>query len=97
MRLRARSLNADHQPRLWLYIVVLLLLAAYAIYFVSANSDEVSVSFLFVEARISLIWVILLSLAIGLVAGALLSQVYRRRHTRAASSATPSEIRSGDS
>ena len=44
-----------------------------------------------------MIWVILLSLAIGLVAGALVSQVYRRRHTRAASNATPSEIRSDDS
>jgi uncharacterized integral membrane protein len=97
MRLRGRSGKIDetYQPRLWITIVVLGLLLAYVIYFVAANDDEVSVKFLFADAETSLIWVILLCLAIGIAAGVLLSQLYRRRSS--ASSATPSEIRSGDS
>ena len=45
----------------------------------AANNDRVSVKFLFFDATTGLIWVILLSLAIGVVAGLLLSQLYRRR------------------
>jgi uncharacterized integral membrane protein len=97
MRLRGRTGKIDetYQPRLWVTIAVLGLLLAYVIYFIAANDDEVSVKFLFAEAETSLIWVILLCLAIGIAAGVLLSQLYRRR--RSASSATPSEIRAGDS
>jgi uncharacterized integral membrane protein len=97
MRLRGRTGKIDetYQPRLWITIAVLGLLLAYVIYFIAANDDEVSVKFLFAEAETSLIWVILLCLAIGIAAGVLLSQLYRRR--RSASSATPSEIRAGDS
>jgi uncharacterized integral membrane protein len=97
MRLRGRTGRIDetYQPRLWITIVVLGLLLAYVIYFIAANDDEVSVKFLFAEAETSLIWVILLCLAIGIAAGVLVSQLYRRR--RPPSSATPSEIRAGDS
>jgi uncharacterized integral membrane protein len=97
MRLRGRTgkIEETYQPRLWITIVVLGLLLAYVIYFVAANDDEVSVKFLFAEAETSLIWVILLCLAIGIAAGVLLSQLYRRRSS--ASSPTPSEIRAGDS
>jgi uncharacterized integral membrane protein len=99
MRLPFRSGKSDdqYQLRLWLVLGGLGLLVAYVLYFVAANDEEVAVEFLFFDARTSLIWVILLSLAIGLVAGVLLSQLYRRRHTRAASRETPSSIRSGDS
>jgi uncharacterized integral membrane protein len=92
---RTKRIGETYQPRLWLTIVVLGLLLAYVIYFIAANDQDVSVKFLFAEAQTSLIWVILLCLAIGIVAGVLLSQLYRRR--RAASSETPSAIRSGDS
>jgi uncharacterized integral membrane protein len=97
MRLRGRTGKIDetYQPRLWITIVVLGLLLAYVIYFIAANDDEVSVKFLFAEAETSLIWVILLCLAIGIAAGVLLSQLYRRRSS--ASSRTPSEIPAGDS
>jgi uncharacterized integral membrane protein len=99
MRLRRRpgKLDETYQLRLWLILGGLLLLVAYVIYFVIANDERVAVEFLFFSARTSLIWVILLCLAIGLLLGVLLSQLYRRRHTREASSATPSSIRSGDS
>jgi uncharacterized integral membrane protein len=96
MRLRDRAgkIDESYQPRLWLILGALVLLAAYVIYFVVANDDDVSVDFLFFDTRTGLIWVILLALAIGLLAGVLLSQLYRRRSAR---SATPSSIRSGDS
>ena len=67
------------QPRLWASLAALALLGSYVIAFVVANDEAVEVSFVFGSARVSLIWVILLSLAIGLLAGVLLSQLYRRR------------------
>jgi uncharacterized integral membrane protein len=70
------------QPRLYLRIVALGLLAAYAIAFVLENNREVSVHFVLATARVSLIWLILLSVALGLFAGVLLSQLYRRRRRR---------------
>jgi uncharacterized integral membrane protein len=101
MRLRGRAgkVDEDYQPRLWLTLLLLGLLLAYVLYFVAANDEQVSVEFLFFDATLGLIWVILLSVAIGLAAGLLLSQLYRRRSaTRSsASKPTPSATRSGDS
>ncbi len=70
------------QPRLWALLVALVLIAGYVIAFIVSNTDEVDVNFLFASPRTSLIWVILLSVAIGLVAGVLLSQLYARRRRR---------------
>ena len=94
-RNRAPKIDESYQPKLWLVLGGLILIVAYVLYFVAANDDEVSVKFLFFDATTSLIWVILFSLLLGLVAGILLSQLYRRR--RSARRATPSEIRPGDS
>jgi uncharacterized integral membrane protein len=86
------------QPRLWVTLAVLILIAGYLIAFVVGNDEETAVDFVFAEARTSLIWVILLSLLAGLVGGVLLSQLQRRRHTRRsdASVETPSSISDGD-
>lgn len=104
MESREHEFERTWQPRLWFSIGLLILLAAYLIAFVIGNSDEASVNFIFAEARTSLIWVILLSVLVGLVAGVLLSQVHRRRqalmhgdYTSDASSETPSSIADGDS
>lgn len=78
------------QPRLWASLVALVLIGGYVIGFIVANTDAVDVNFLFGSARASLIWVILLSLAIGLVAGVLLSQLYARRRRLHAPSTTSS-------
>ena len=96
---RAGKVDEDYQPRLWLTLVVLGLLLAYVLYFIAANDNQVSVKFLFFEATVGLIWVIVLSVGIGLAGGLLLSQLYRRRAAtrRSASKATPSATRSGDS
>jgi uncharacterized integral membrane protein len=67
------------QPRLWVFLVVLLLLVAYVIAFVVENNKEVAVHFVLATADVSLIWLILLSVAIGFVGGVLLSQFARRR------------------
>ena len=99
-----RRFERTWQPRLWLSLGLLILIAAYVIAFVIANDDQARVSFVFADASTSLIWVILLSLLAGLVAGVLLSQLHRRRqaplregYTSDASSETPSSIADGDS
>jgi uncharacterized integral membrane protein len=86
------------QPRLWLRVGALVLIAAYLIAFVAGNDEEASVDFVLGEARTSLIWVILLSLLAGLVGGVLLSQLHRRRQERnsEASVEIPEPISDGD-
>ena len=83
MRLFPRRLESGEpeawQPRLYAVLLGLVLLAAYVIAFVVQNDEQIEVDFVLVSARVSLIWVILLSLAIGVLAGALVSQLYRRR------------------
>jgi uncharacterized integral membrane protein len=69
----------EFQPRLWLIIVGLLLLGAYVIAFVLENRKQVALHFVLFTAHVSLIWLILLSVAIGFLAGLLLSQLARRR------------------
>jgi uncharacterized integral membrane protein len=81
-KLDGGAINETWQPKLWLVLLALALTLAYLVAFVVENNRQVSVPFVLATARISLIWAILLSLAIGLLAGLLLSQVYRRRHRR---------------
>jgi uncharacterized membrane protein YciS (DUF1049 family) len=67
------------QPLLYFKITVLLVAIAYAIAFVVQNSQQINVDFVFATAKVRLVWEILLLLAIGLVGGILLSQLYRHR------------------
>ena len=67
------------QPRLWLIVGGLALLMAYVVAFIAQNNKSVTVHFVLVSAKTSVIWLILLSLAIGLIGGVLLSQLERRR------------------
>jgi uncharacterized integral membrane protein len=67
------------QSRFWLIVVALALILAYLVAFVAENSKSVTVRFVFFSGHTSVIWLILLSLAIGIVAGLLLSQLERRR------------------
>jgi uncharacterized integral membrane protein len=87
------------QPRLWIQLGLLILIVGYLIAFVAGNDNKVAVDFVVVEARTSLIWVILLSLLAGLIGGVLLSQLQRRRHARKseASVEMPASISDGDS
>ena len=70
------------QPRLWAQLLAIGIVALYAILFVVLNTRTVKVSFVVTSTRVSLIWVILLSLGVGLVLGVLASQLHRRRHRR---------------
>ena len=81
MKLRRRREPRDEtwQARLYLKLLVLLAAVAYAAAFVIENHRQTEVHFVFHTTRVSLIWVILLSLAIGVLGGVLLSQLYRRR------------------
>jgi uncharacterized integral membrane protein len=83
VRLRRRGLDPQttetFQPRLWVTIVALGLIVAYLIAFVAKNDAQVKVHFVFFTVTTSVIWLILLGLAIGIVVGVLVSQLERRR------------------
>ena len=80
----ARQLDENWQPRLYVRLVALVLLVAYAIAFVLENRSKVHVHFVVASANVSLIWLVLLALAVGLVGGILLGQLERRRRRRRA-------------
>ena len=62
----------------WIQLTVIGLVALYAILFIVLNTHSAKVSFVFGTTRISVIWVILLSLGVGFVLGV----VGTRRHPR---------------
>ena len=70
------------QPRLYLRLIVLGLLVAFAIAFVLENRKQVNVHFVLATASVSLVWLILLALGVGLLGGILLAQLERRRRRR---------------
>jgi len=70
------------QPRLWIFLGLLALVIAYLIAFALKNNKEAEVDFVFWTASTSRVWVILVSLGIGLLGGVLLSQLYRHRQRR---------------
>lgn len=72
----------EWQLRLYLTIVTLGLVIAYGIAFVLENNKHFNLHFVFATAQVSLIWLILLSIALGMLLGVLLSQLYRRRRRR---------------
>ena len=70
----------DRPP--WLQVAAIGLVALYAILFIVLNTHRAKVSFVFASTKISVIWVILLSLAVGFVLGVLGSRLNRRRKRR---------------
>jgi uncharacterized integral membrane protein len=70
------------QPRLYLRLIVLGLLVAFAIAFILENRKQVNVHFVLATASVSLVWLILLALGVGLLGGILLAQLERRRRRR---------------
>jgi uncharacterized integral membrane protein len=81
-RLTSGELQENWQPKLYGRLIALGLLIAYAIAFVLENRKSVHVHFVFVTAAVSLVWLVLLAVAIGLVTGILLAQLDRRRRRR---------------
>jgi|GEM_PF-1383275 uncharacterized integral membrane protein len=67
------------QPGLWSRLIGIAVVGGYLLLFVVLNTRDVPVKFVFTSTRVSLIWVILLSLVAGVVLGVLLSQLHRHR------------------
>jgi len=66
----------------WIQLTAIGLIGLYALLFIILNTHRAKVSFVFGTTRVSVIWVILLSLAVGVVLGALGSRLNRRRKRR---------------
>ena len=69
----------EFQPRLWLTVIGLVLIGAYVVAFIAENNKRVTVHFVLFSTHTSVIWLMLLSLAIGFAGGLLVSQLERRR------------------
>jgi uncharacterized integral membrane protein len=67
------------RPRFWAKLIGLLVIAVYVIAFIIENHKNVHLHFVIFTAKVSQIWLILLSLAIGILVGALLGQLSHRR------------------
>jgi uncharacterized integral membrane protein len=70
------------QPRLWAVLVGLVLIALYVIAFIVRNDEQIDIDFVLFTTTTSLIWVIVLLLALGVLGGVLLSQLARRRRAQ---------------
>jgi uncharacterized integral membrane protein len=70
------------QPGLWSLLIGIGVVVIYLLLFVVLNTKHVKVSFVFASTKVSLIWVILLSLGAGIVLGMLVSQLHRFRTRR---------------
>ena len=78
------QLQENWQPKLYGRFLALVVLVAYAVAFVLENRRQVSLHFVFTTASVSLVWLVLLSIALGLAGGILLAQLERRRRRRGA-------------
>lgn len=76
---RLEETRQTYQPGLWSRLIAIAAIGLYALLFVVLNTRTVKVSFVFANLKVSLIWVILLSLVAGVALGVLLSQLHRRR------------------
>jgi uncharacterized integral membrane protein len=83
---RGKGLDAEtretFQLRLWSLVIGLIAIGAYIVAFVAENTSRVTLHFVLFTTHTSVIWLILLSFAIGIAGGLLLSQLYRRRGGR---------------
>jgi uncharacterized integral membrane protein len=80
---RGKGIDAEtreaFQLRLWSIVIGLIVIVAYIVAFVAENTSRVTLHFVLFTTHTSVIWLSLLSFAIGIVGGLLLSQLYRRR------------------
>ena len=74
--------QATRERTPWLQLTVIGLVGLYALLFIVLNTHRAKVSFVFGTTKVSVIWVILLSLAVGFVLGALGTRLNRRRKRR---------------
>ena len=77
-----RRKPTEPELRRILTLVGLGLIGLYLLLFVVLNTGKVQVSFVVFSADVSLIWVILLSVVLGAIAGPLLMRLLRRKLVR---------------
>jgi len=63
-------------------LALLSFVIAYSIAFVVGNDKRISVDFIFVTERVSLVWAVLLLLLVGFGGGLLVSHLYRHRRRK---------------
>jgi len=78
----AGRIEEEWQPKLYARLIALALVVAYVIAFILENGKHVTVHYVFATTRVSIVWLILLCLALGAVGGILLAQLDRRRRAR---------------
>jgi uncharacterized integral membrane protein len=78
----AARVEEQWQPKVYARLIVLAVVVAYAIAFILENGKHVTVHFVITTTRVSLVWLVLLCLALGAVGGILLAQLDRRRRRR---------------
>jgi uncharacterized integral membrane protein len=74
--------QAGRRPSEWAQLAAIGIVALYALLFIVLNTRHVKVSFVVFSTRVSVIFVILLSIVVGMVLGAFLSRLNRRRKSR---------------
>lgn len=79
----------EWQPRLYAVLIALVLIVLWVIAFIVKNDEKVQLDFVLLDAHLSLIWLIILLLAIGFLGGVLTSQLYRRRRQLRGSAQPP--------
>jgi uncharacterized integral membrane protein len=90
-RIDTREVGDRWQPQLYVRLIVLGALVAYAVAFALENRTSIPVHFVFATVHTSLVWLILLALAVGLLGGILLAQLERRRRRRAQEQTEPGD------
>lgn len=78
----AARVDEQWQPKVYVRLVALAIVVAYVIAFILENGKHVTIHFVLATTSVSLIWVILLSLALGAIGGVLAGQLDRRRKRR---------------
>lgn len=71
-----------NEARAWLIVISLALIAGYLIWFAIDNTHRVDIHWIFGTTHSSLIWVILVTLILGAIAGWLAVYLGRRRSRR---------------
>ena len=78
----APRLPVEIGPRFYATLAAFLFFIAYSIAFIVGNDKHISIDFVFATAKVSVVWMILLLLAVGLVGGILLVELYRHRRSK---------------
>ena len=70
------------QTRRWLRLLILWAAAVYAILFIAFNTHRAKIDFVFTSTKVSLIFLVLLALAVGFALGYFGAQLRRHRQGR---------------